>query len=56
MKQEHYYIGNNLNQIAQQAHALNAINAKRYDEGVQLFRDAVEQILSAVLEPIPINE
>ena len=56
MKQELYYIGNNLNQIAQQAHALNAIDAKRYDEGVQLFRDAVEKILSAVLEPTPINE
>ena len=56
MNRELHYIGNNLNQIAMEAHALNVIDAKRYDEGVQLFRDAVEAILSAVLDPTPINE
>lgn len=55
MKQELYYIGNNLNQIARQAHAVNAIDAKRYDEGVQLFQDAVLKIMSAVLDPVPIE-
>lgn len=56
MMRELHHIGNNLNQIARQAHAVNAIDAKRYDEGVQLFRNAVHEILSAVLEPTPINE
>ena len=56
MMRQLYYCGNNLNQIAMKAHALNAIDAKRYDEGIQLFRDAVQNILSAVLEPIPIDQ
>jgi hypothetical protein len=34
MMRELHYIGNNLNQIAMKAHALNAIDAKHYDEGV----------------------
>ena len=55
MKQELYYIGNNLNQIARQAHAVSAIDAKHYDEGVQLFRDAVLKIMSAVLDPVPME-
>lgn len=53
---ELHAIGNNLNQIAMNAHVLNAIDAKHYDEGVQLFRDAVQNILSAVLDPIPIDK
>lgn len=56
MMRELHAVGNNLNQIAMKAHALNAIDAKRYDEGIQLFRDAVQNILSAVLEPIPIDQ
>ena len=56
MMRELHAIGNNLNQIAVKAHALNAIDAKHYDEDVQLFRDAVQDILSAVLEPIPIDQ
>lgn len=56
MMQELHAIGNNLNQIAVKAHTLNAIDAKHYDEGVQLFRDAVQNILSAVLDPIPIDK
>ena len=52
MMRELHAVGNNLNQIAMKAHALNAIDAKHYDEGVQLFRDAVQNILSAVLDPI----
>ncbi len=34
MVRELHYIGNNLNQIATKAHALNAIDAKHYDDGV----------------------
>ena len=45
-----------LNQIAMNAHVLNAIDAKHYDEGVRLFQDAVQNILSAVLDPIPIDK
>ena len=56
MMRELHAIGNNLNQIAVKANALNAIDAKHYDEGVQLFRNAVQNILSAVLDPIPIDK
>ncbi|MFR3364435.1 MAG: hypothetical protein ACLTV1_06780 [Christensenellales bacterium] len=30
---ELHYVGNLLNQIAQKAHVLNVVDAKRYDEG-----------------------
>ena len=53
---ELHAIGNNMNQIAMNAHSLNAIDAKHYDEGVLLFQDAVQNILSAVLEPILIDQ
>ena len=56
MMRELHAIGNNLNQIAVKAHALNAIDAKHYDKGVLLFQDAVQNILSAVLDPIPIDK
>ena len=56
MMRELHAIGNNLNQIAMKAHVLNAIDAKHYDEGVQLFQDAVQNILFAVLEPMPIEK
>lgn len=56
MMRELHAIGNNLNQIAMNAHVLNAIDAKHYDEGVQLFRDAVQNVLSAILEPMPIEQ
>lgn len=56
MMRELHAIGNNLNQIAMNAHVLNAIDAKHYDEGVRLFQDAVQNILSAVLDPIPIDK
>ena len=55
MMRELHYIGNNLNQIAIKAHALNAIDAKHYDEGVRLFEEAVQKILSAVLDPVPME-
>ena len=50
-----HYIGNSLNQIAMKAHALNAIDAKHYDDGVLLFEEAVQKILAAVLDPVPME-
>lgn len=55
MMRELHYIGNNLNQIAMKAHALNVINAKHYDDSVLLFEEAVQKILSAVLDPVPMK-
>ena len=55
MMRELHYIGNNLNQIAMKAHALNVINAKHYDDSVLLFEEAVQKILSAVLDPVPME-
>ena len=56
MMRELHAIGNNLNQIATKAHGLNAVDARHYDDGVRLFQDAVQNILSAVLDPIPIDD
>ena len=55
MMRELHYIGNNLNQIATKAHALNAIDAKHYDDGMRLFEEAVQKILSALLDPVPME-
>lgn len=55
MMRELHYIGNNLNQIAMKAHALNVIDAKHYDDSVLLFEEAVQKILSAVLDPVPMK-
>ena len=55
MMRELHYIGNNLNQIAIKAHALNAIDAKHYDDGLRMFEEAVQKILSAVLDPVPME-
>lgn len=55
MNRELHYIGNNLNQIARQAHAVDAIDAKHYDKGVQLFQNAVLKIMSAVLDSVPME-
>lgn len=55
MVRELHHIGNSLNQIAMKAHALNVIDAKHYDDGVLLFEEAVQKILSAVLDPVPME-
>ena len=55
MMRELHSIGNNLNQIAMKAHALNAIDAKHYDDSVLLFEEAVQKILAAVLDPVPME-
>lgn len=51
MMRELYRVGNNLNQIAQKAHALEAMDAARYDTAVQEFRQAVQTITEAVVTP-----
>ena len=51
MMRQLYYCGNNLNQIAKKAHALNIIDAQRYDAAVTLFQNAVTTINHIVLEP-----
>ena len=51
MMREIYHIGNNINQIAQKAHAMNVIDTKRYDEGVAEFKMAVRKITEAVILP-----
>ena len=51
MMRELYYLGNNMNQIARCAHALNFIDAQRYDEGLNEFKIAVRKITEAVILP-----
>ena len=44
-------IGGNLNQIAQKAHTLNALDVKRYDENIALLKAAIVEITNAVMLP-----
>ena len=44
-------IGTNLNQIAQKANVLNAIDVKRYDENVAKLNKAIVEITNAVMLP-----
>ena len=56
MMQQLYHIGNNLNQIAQKAHALNVIDVQRYDAAVSKFEATVKEITEAVVSPRPIKQ
>jgi len=56
MMRELYRIGRNLNQIAQKAHALNVIDAQRYDEEVRKLEAAILTITNAVVSPMPVHE
>ena len=56
MMRELYRIGSNLNQIAQKAHILNAVDAQRYDEDVRRLESAVRQITAAVVGPEPVGK
>lgn len=56
MMQQLYRIGTNLNQIAQKAHTLNAIDVQWYDAAVHKFEEAVKQITEAVVSPRPIEK
>ena len=51
MMRELYRIGNNLNQIAQKANAVGAVDVSRYDTAVREFRQAVQTITNAVVLP-----
>lgn len=51
MMRQLYYCGNNLNQIARKAHALNLIDTQKYDEAAHTFLEAVNTITSALLIP-----
>ena len=51
MMREFHAIGNNLNQIAQKAHALRMIDAKRYDAVVLRFIEALTYIEETMLLP-----
>lgn len=51
MMRQLYYCGNNLNQIARKANALNIIDAQRYEEAVRLFRKTVKEINNALVNP-----
>jgi hypothetical protein len=55
MMRELYRIGRNLNQIAQKAHALNVIDAQRYDEEVRKLEAAILTITNAVVSPMPVH-
>lgn len=48
MMRQLYYCGNNLNQIARKANALNMIDAQRYEEAAELFRKTVTEINKAL--------
>jgi len=50
MMRELHSIGNNLNQIAQRAHATGSIDAARYERNVEELRRAVSEITKAVFE------
>lgn len=51
MMRKVYRIGNNLNQIARKAHALDMIDAPQYKKAVEDFEAAVKEITAAVILP-----
>jgi hypothetical protein len=51
MMRKLHAIGNNLNQVAQKAHALNAIDVQRYDAAARALDKAVLEITNAVMRP-----
>ena len=51
MMKELHYIGVNLNQIAQKAHAMNVLDVKRYDDNVVMLHKAIVEIAGAVMLP-----
>lgn len=50
MMRQLYYCGNNLNQIARKAHALNLVDVQQYDNAVNLFRKTVAELNQAVID------
>ena len=55
MMRELHAIGTSLNQIAQKAHVLNAIDVKRYDENAAALSKTVVDITNAVMLPRKID-
>lgn len=55
MMRELYGIGNNLNQIAQKAHVLGALDVQRYDEICHKLDAAIKTITDAVVLPMPMK-
>ncbi len=53
MMRELYRIGNNLNQIARKAHALQALDVQRYDASLEMLETAIRKITEAVVMPKP---
>ncbi len=51
MMKELRHIGVNLNQIAQKAHTLNALDVKRYDNNIAMLNRSVVEITNAVMLP-----
>ena len=51
MMRELHGIGNNLNQIAQKAHTLGAIDTKRYDDNAAALNKSIVEITNAVMLP-----
>ena len=50
MARELHSIGNNLNQIAQRAHATGGINTARYEKNAAALRQTIKEITEAVFE------
>jgi hypothetical protein len=51
MMRELHGIGTNLNQIAQKAHVLGAIDVKRYEDNAAALNKAIIEITNAVMLP-----
>lgn len=51
MMRELHQIGNNLNQIAQEAHMFHAMDVQKYDTNMRLLEDAIKRITEAVILP-----
>ena len=51
MMRELHGIANNLNQIAQKAHVLNVMDAKRYDEDSKRLDKLIREVTAAVVLP-----
>ncbi len=56
MMRELYRIGNNLNQIARKAHALQALDVQRYDANLERLEAAIRKITEAVVLPKPLEK
>ena len=50
MMRQLYYCGNNMNQIARKAHALNVIDVQKNEGAVLLFHKAIAEINCAIIE------